>query len=126
MLSLIGKIKKALVLKGIFSETKLTYSLVCKFSFNKDSSIILMSFRQGGGFWGRPPPPPPPPRTPPQNKPLKNSPRLGLKNAFFSLKINKSSGADDVSFNIIKKLFGVLCKPLTLISTYFSYILKRV
>ena len=34
------------------------------------------------------------------------------KDAFFSLKINKSSGADDVSFNIIKKRFGVLCEPL--------------
>ena len=28
------------------------------------------------------------------------------------IKINKSSGAEDVSFNIIKKCFGVLCKPL--------------
>ena len=36
-----------------------------------------------------------------------------LKGAFFSLKINKSSGVDDVSFNIIKKCFGVLCAPLT-------------
>ena len=36
-----------------------------------------------------------------------------LKDAFFSLKINKSSGVDDVSFNIIKKCFGVLCEPLT-------------
>ena len=35
-----------------------------------------------------------------------------LKEAFFSLKINKSSGVDDVSFNIIKKCFDVLCKPL--------------
>ena len=35
-----------------------------------------------------------------------------LKDAFFSLKINKSSGVDDVSFNIIKKFFGVLCEPL--------------
>ena len=35
-----------------------------------------------------------------------------LKDAFFSLKINKSSGVDDVSFNIIKKCFGVLCEPL--------------
>ena len=33
-----------------------------------------------------------------------------LKDTFFSLKI--SSGADDVSFNIIKKCFGVLYKPL--------------
>ena len=36
-----------------------------------------------------------------------------LKDAFFSLKINKSSGVGDVSFNIIKKCFGVLCEPLT-------------
>ena len=28
------------------------------------------------------------------------------------IKINKSSGAEDVSFNIIKKCFEVLCKPL--------------
>ena len=35
-----------------------------------------------------------------------------LKDAFFSLKINKSSGADEVSFNIIKKCFGVLWQPL--------------
>ena len=35
-----------------------------------------------------------------------------LKNPFFSLKINKSSGVDDVGFNIIKKCFGVLCEPL--------------
>ena len=36
-----------------------------------------------------------------------------LKDAFFWLKINKSPGVDDVSFNIIKKCFGVLCEPLT-------------
>ena len=35
-----------------------------------------------------------------------------LKDAFFSLKINKSSSVDDVSFSIIKKCFGVLCEPL--------------
>ena len=35
-----------------------------------------------------------------------------LKDAFFSLKINKSSSVDDVIFNIIKKCFGVLCEPL--------------
>ena len=35
-----------------------------------------------------------------------------LKDAFFSLKINKSSGVDDVSFNIIKKCFGVLFELL--------------
>ena len=36
-----------------------------------------------------------------------------LKDAFFSLKIKKSSSVDDVSFNIIKKCLGVFCEPLT-------------
>ena len=35
-----------------------------------------------------------------------------LKDTFFSLKIIKSSGADVVSFNIIKKYFGLFCEPL--------------
>ena len=35
-----------------------------------------------------------------------------LKNAFLSLKINKSPGHDGVSFNVIKKCFGELCEPL--------------
>ena len=35
-----------------------------------------------------------------------------LKDAFFSLKINKSPGHDGVSFNFIRKCFGVLCEPL--------------
>ena len=35
-----------------------------------------------------------------------------LKDAFFSLKINKSPGHDDVSFNVIKKCFSELCEPL--------------
>ena len=35
-----------------------------------------------------------------------------LKDTFFLLKINKSPGVHDVSFNIIKKCFGVLCEPL--------------
>ena len=35
-----------------------------------------------------------------------------LKEEFFSLKINKSSDVDDVSFNITKKCFGVLCELL--------------
>ena len=34
------------------------------------------------------------------------------KDAFFSLKITKSPGHDGVSFNVIKKCFGELCKPL--------------
>ena len=37
---------------------------------------------------------------------------IELKYASFSLKINKSSAVDDVSFNIIKKCFVVLCEPL--------------
>ena len=36
-----------------------------------------------------------------------------LNDAFFLLKINKSAGVDDVSFSIIEKCFGVLCKPLS-------------
>ena len=35
-----------------------------------------------------------------------------LKDAFFSLKINKSPGYDDISFNVIKKCFSSLCEPL--------------
>ena len=35
-----------------------------------------------------------------------------LKDAFFSLKINKSPGHDGLSFNVIKKCFGELCVPL--------------
>ena len=35
-----------------------------------------------------------------------------LQEAFFSLKLNESSDVDDVSFDIIKKCFGVLCEPL--------------
>ena len=29
----------------------------------------------------------------------------GLKDAFFSLKINKSPGYDNISFNVLKKYF---------------------
>ena len=35
-----------------------------------------------------------------------------LKDVFFSLKLNKSPGYDEVSFNVIKKCFGNLHKPL--------------
>ena len=35
-----------------------------------------------------------------------------LKDAFFSLKINQSAGYDGMSFNVVKKCFGVLHKPL--------------
>ena len=34
-----------------------------------------------------------------------------LKEAFCSLKINKSSGVDDVSFNIIQNAFGCFTNP---------------
>ena len=36
----------------------------------------------------------------------------GLKYAVFSLKINRNLGYDDISFNVVKKCFGVLYKPL--------------
>ena len=35
-----------------------------------------------------------------------------LRNVFFSLKINKSAGYDDISFNVVKKCFGDLHKLL--------------
>ena len=35
-----------------------------------------------------------------------------FKDTFFYLKINKSASYDDISFNVIKKCFGVLLKPL--------------
>ena len=35
-----------------------------------------------------------------------------LKDAFKSLKSNKSPGYDDISFNVVKKFFGSLCEPL--------------
>ena len=35
-----------------------------------------------------------------------------FKDVFFSLKINKSAGYDDISFNVVKNCFGVLHKPL--------------
>ena len=35
-----------------------------------------------------------------------------LKDAFFSFKINKSAGYDEISLNVIKNCFGELCDPL--------------
>ena len=35
-----------------------------------------------------------------------------LRDAFFSLKLNKSPGYDEISFNVVKKCFSELCKPL--------------
>ena len=36
----------------------------------------------------------------------------GLKDAFPPLKINESSGYDEISFNVIKNCFGEFCDPL--------------
>ena len=38
--------------------------------------------------------------------------RFFLEDAFFSLKINKSSGYDDINFNVIKHSFQYISKPL--------------
>ena len=35
-----------------------------------------------------------------------------LKDAFFSLKVTKSTSYDDISFNVLKKCFSNLCEPL--------------
>ena len=35
-----------------------------------------------------------------------------LKEVFFSYKINKSSGYDNISFNVVRNWFGALLKPL--------------
>ena len=35
-----------------------------------------------------------------------------LKDAFYSLKSNKSPGYDDITYNVIKKCFGSLRQPL--------------
>ena len=37
-----------------------------------------------------------------------------LKNTFFSLKINKSSGYDGISFNVVRNCFGRFLKPLSI------------
>ena len=36
----------------------------------------------------------------------------GLRDAFFSLKLNKSPGYDEITFNVLKKCFSELCKPI--------------
>ena len=41
-----------------------------------------------------------------ETKPLSIS---ELKDAFFSLKINKNTGHDDISYNVVSKSFGELC-----------------
>ena len=53
-----------------------------------------------------------------------------MKDAFFSLKLNKSPEYDEISFNVIKTCFGSLHKPLlhifnkSLQSGTFPYKLK--
>ena len=37
---------------------------------------------------------------------------IELNNAFFSLIINKSSGYNNISFNVVRNCFGSLLKPL--------------
>ena len=44
-----------------------------------------------------------------ENKPLSIN---KFKEAFFSLKINKSTGHDDISYNVLSKCFGELCTLL--------------
>ena len=46
-----------------------------------------------------------------------------LKDTFFSLKANKSSGADEINFNVIKHCFGEFCGPLKYL---FDSSLQRV
>ena len=43
-----------------------------------------------------------------------------LKNIFFSLKTNKSPGADKINFNVIKHCFGELCGPLKCFIHYYK------
>ena len=46
------------------------------------------------------------------NQPEHNLTVNELKDAFFFLKINKSPGFDEISFNVIETCFGTLHKPL--------------
>ena len=48
-----------------------------------------------------------------------------LKDAFFSLKINKNPGYDNISFNVVKKCFEVLSKPLLHIFNLFNWDFHR-
>ena len=41
----------------------------------------------------------------------KQLPMNELKDVFFSLKINKTPGYDNISFNAVKKCFSSLCEP---------------
>ena len=44
-----------------------------------------------------------------ENKPITVN---ELKEAFYTLKINKSTCCDDISYNVVKNFFGELCDPL--------------
>ena len=44
--------------------------------------------------------------------PIQSLSIIELKDAFFSMKTNKSPGADEINFNVIKHCFGELCGPL--------------
>ena len=46
------------------------------------------------------------------NQPEQNLSINKLKDAFFSLKLNKSFGYNEINFNVIKKCFESLHKPL--------------
>ena len=48
---------------------------------------------------------------PSQSLPIKE-----LKDAFFSQKTNKSPGADEINFIVIKHCFGELCSPVKYLS----------
>ena len=50
--------------------------------------------------------------TPQKKLPSKCPALIGLKNAFFPLKINKSPGYDEISFSVLKKCFSSLREPL--------------
>ena len=45
-----------------------------------------------------------------------------FKDAFFFSKINKNAGYDGISFNVVKKYFGVLHKPLLHIFNFVGHI----
>ena len=47
-----------------------------------------------------------------------------FKDIFLSLKINKSAGCADTHFNVVKKCFGVLHKPL--LHAYLIFLYKLV
>ena len=56
-----------------------------------------------------------------ENKPISIN---ELKDGYFSLKINKSTGHNDISYNVVSKCFGELCTPLKHI-IYFDLSFKN-